>query len=84
MACLPPQPGRQDPERRDHNSIVVSMVRRWAELVCSPLPAEDAPMPFTSESQVSTLTCCTLMTSRPSCSVTVYQMVTSSPGKCSS
>ena len=35
-------------------------------------------MPFASESQVSMLTCCTLMTSWPWCSATVYQMVTSS------
>ena len=37
-----------------------------------------------SQRQVSRLTCCTLMTSWPSCSVTVYQMVTSSAGRCSS
>ena len=33
---------------------------------------------------VSRLTCSTLMTSCPSCSVTVYQMVTSPAGRCSS
>jgi hypothetical protein len=84
----PPEPERQPPDRVDDARLTCGQQSSQTPFAQLSPKREDLSqyhaLPRAAGCYVSRLTCCTLMTSWPPCSVTVYQMVTSSAGRCSS